>query len=347
VIRRDAGIVFSSMSMHSPPARDATDPEPTGTGPAAADEAPGGEAAAGSPPGGHGMEAPPFSPISLLNRAAALARHRLEDGLAYGPSPSHRLDLFLPPAAVHPAPLIVFFHGGGWDSGWRRDYRFVGIALAAAGFAVAVPDYRLYPEVRFPDFLADAAAAVAWIRREAPRFGVDPGRIVVAGHSAGAHIAAMLAFDRRWLADAGVDPARDIAGLIGLAGPYDFLPLRTPRLAAIFGARPERGQPIAFVHPGAPPAFLAAGLNDTTVDPGNTIRLAARIREVGGSVTTALYGHAGHATILAALWRPLAFLAPTLRDVADFARSACSAAATAQDRPPPPGPRPVPRASRA
>jgi acetyl esterase/lipase len=333
--------------MHAPPARETAASRPPGTGPVAAGEAAGGAAAMGSQTGGRGMGAPRLSPISLLNYAAALAPHRVEDGLAYGPGPSHRLDLFLPPVAERPAPLIVFFHGGGWDSGWHRDYRFVGIALAAEGFAVAVPGYRVYPEVRFPDFLADAAAAVAWMRREAPRFGVDPGRIVVAGHSAGAHIAAMLAFDRFWLADAGVEPSRDIAGLVGLAGPYDFLPLRTSRLAAIFGAMPERGQPIAFVHPGAPPAFLAAGLNDTTVDPGNTTRLAARIREVGGSVATALYGHAGHATILAALWRPLAFLAPTLRDVTDFARHARSAAATARDLPPLAGAGPAQHPSRA
>lgn len=335
------------MSTHSPSARKVAGSRPVGRGPIATAAGAGGAPAAGSPPRGPCLRIPALSPIVLLNRAAACAPHRMEGGLAYGPGPSHRLDLFMPKATGRPAPLVVFFHGGGWESGRREDYRFVGIALAAQGLAVAVPDYRVYPEVRFPEFLADAAAAVAWMHRTAPRFGVDPGRIVLAGHSAGAHIAAMLAFDPRWLADARLSPSRDIAGLVGLAGPYDFLPLRTPRLAAIFGPEPERGQPIAFVHAGAPPAFLAAGLNDVTVDPGNTTRLAARIREVGGSVATALYGHAGHASILAAMWRPLAFLAPTLRDVSAFAHRVCSAGDTVRDRPPPPGPEPAPHASPA
>src|SRR3546814_8631076 len=112
-------------------------------------------------------------------------------------------------------------------SDWSSDVcsSDLGRAFAAQGFVVAVPDYRLVPKVRFPAFVEDSAAAVKWVRAHIARFGGDPDRIVLAGHSAGAYNAAMLAVDPQWL---GPDRAA-VKGWATLAGPYEFLPLDTRR----------------------------------------------------------------------------------------------------------------------
>jgi acetyl esterase/lipase len=201
-------------------------------------------------------------------------------------------------------------------------YRFVGAALAARGVMTVIPDYRLYPEVRFPAFMNDAAAAVAWTNANAARFGGDPHRLFLMGHSAGAQIAALLALDGSYLRADGLSPQSDVCGVVGLAGPYDFLPLESATLKAIFGPEDEwpRSQPINFVTSQAPPMLLLAGRDDDIVDPGNTLRLAARLRAAGTSVEDELYPGVGHKTLIAAFSGPLTFLAPvreaTLRFVA-------------------------------
>ncbi|WP_254606600.1 alpha/beta hydrolase, partial [Sphingomonas bacterium] len=137
-------------------------------------------------------------------------------GAAFGPDPRQRLDVYAPkdtPANGRSRPVIVFFYGGSWSSGTRAGYSFVGRALAARGFVVAIPDYRLVPQVRFPAFLRDNAAAVRWVRGHIAASGGDPDRLVLAGHSAGAYDAAMLALDPRWL---GADRAA-VRGWAGLA----------------------------------------------------------------------------------------------------------------------------------
>ncbi len=259
------------------------------------------------------------SPLDVLNAIGGLGSHGETCALAYGPDPRHRLDVYTPPGGL-PAPVVVFFYGGGWAEGDRHLYRFLGAAMARRGFVTVIPDYRVYPQVRFPAFLEDAARAVHWVRAEAGAFGGDPARLVLMGHSAGAHLAAMLALDRQWLGAYGLIPARDLRGLVGLAGPYDFLPLRTAVLQAIFG--PERlwpmSQPIRFVDGRGPPAFLATGRVDRVVDPGNSVRLAERINTAGGRAQLRLYSRVGHATLLGAFSPVLRPLAPAAREVARF-----------------------------
>lgn len=265
-------------------------------------------------------------PVALLNALSRLEPVRADTGIAYAEGPRHRLDVYTPVSVggnAPPAnnlPVIVFFYGGSWDSGERAMYRFVGATLASRGMVVVIPDYRVYPEVRFPGFLQDGARAVRWAKANAARYGGDPDRLILMGHSAGAQIAAMLAFDRQWLGAAGLSPQRDVAGLVGLAGPYDFLPLRSARLKTIFGPPAERwrSQPINFVTGAAPPAFLAAGGRDTTVDPGNSTRLAERIRAKGGEAELKIYEKLDHRLILGAFSPPLRLLAPVLDDVTGF-----------------------------
>jgi acetyl esterase/lipase len=231
------------------------------------------------------------------------------------------LDVYAPRDA-HNAPVVVFFYGGSWQMGDKDLYAFVGHALAARGVIAVIPDYRVYPEVKFPDFLKDGAAAVRWARDNAGRFGGDPARLFVMGHSAGGHIAAMLALDRQYLVGQGLDPATDIAGLIGVSGPYDFLPLQSENLIALFGGnnRPE-SQPINFVTPKAPPALLITGDEDNVVLPRNASRLAAKLRAANVAAAEIVYPSRGHFGTIMALIGPLHFLAPVLDDTLRFIRA--------------------------
>lgn len=198
-------------------------------------------------------------------------------------------------------------------------YRFVGSALATHGVVTIIPDYRLYPEVRYPAFLKDCAAAFAWTRLNVGRFGGDPGRLFLMGHSAGAYNAAMLALDRRWLGANDLEPARVLRGVVGLSGPYDFLPLDDPELIAIFGGadRPDT-QPITYVDGRGPPMLLATGDADTTVRPRNSISLTEAILARGGSAALQIYPGVNHIETIGAFAGPVRFVAPTLRDTLAF-----------------------------
>jgi acetyl esterase/lipase len=261
------------------------------------------------------------NPLRFLNAVVPARRFLHGRGIAFGPDPRQRLDVYGTQGG-NAAPIVIFFYGGSWQAGDRRDYAFVGEALASQGFVALIPDYRTYPPHGFPVFLEDGALAVRWAREHAAEIGGDPDRIFLMGHSAGAHIAAMLAIDERWLATAGVETAA-LGGLIGLAGPYDFLPLRDPVLKALFGAEEElpATQPVTFVNGDEPPILLLHGGSDRTVGPRNSRRLAARIREHGGSVDEIVYRRVGHAGILLALAAPFRFWAPVLRDTARFVRA--------------------------
>ena len=258
------------------------------------------------------------SPDAALNLIAATRGVVIARSIPYATGARRTLDIYRPQDAKT-APVIVFFYGGSWQSGNKSIYKFVGSALARRGYVVVVPDYRVYPEVIYPAFLEDGALAVRWTKDNATRFGADPNMLFVMGHSAGAYMAAMLALDSRWLGRAGLSPRRDIAGLVGISGPYDFLPLHDYTLKTIFGgAHDTTTQPITHVEAGAPPALLLTGAKDHTVDPGNAARLAARLRAVGDRATVLTYPWVGHLGIIGAFAAPLRFLAPTLKDTDAF-----------------------------
>lgn len=237
----------------------------------------------------------------------------------YGEGPRRRLDVFSNGAPD--APVMVFFYGGGWNSGKKADYAFAADAFASCGFLVVMPDYRVFPDVRFPAFLEDGAAAVRWTHDNAARFGGDPSRIVLAGHSAGAYIAAMLALDERYLAAAGA-PMSAIKGMAGVSGPYDFYPFDVKASIDAFGKAPDPAmtQPVNFVRKDAPPILLLHGDKDTTVKPRNTISLDAKLRALGAPVETKFYPGVDHATPMLALSPVLRGKAPTRADVCTFAK---------------------------
>ncbi len=259
------------------------------------------------------------SPVAILNALSPKSGITETFDVRYEPGDRHTLDIYAPKGQT-PAPVIVFIYGGGWKDGNKAEYRFVAAALAARGFLTVVPDYRLYPQVRFPAFLQDNAAAVAWTRAHIASYGGDPGRIFLMGHSAGAYNVAMLTLDKQWLGAVGLDPDRDITAMAGLAGPYDFLPLHDPELDAIFSPAGDLrlSQPITFARGNAPPMFLAAGSDDTTVLPRNTVLLADAIRKDGGVVEERIYPGINHTKIIGAMAGVLHWLAPSMADVTAF-----------------------------
>jgi acetyl esterase/lipase len=250
---------------------------------------------------------------------------RVARDVAYGEGPRRRLDVYAPAGRDRPLPVIVFIYGGSWDSGDKDDYGFVGAALASRGFVTVLPDYRLVPEVRFPGFLEDCAAAVRWVSDHASEYGGDPRRIVLVGHSAGAYNAIMLALAADYLRNAGVD-ARSIRGAIGLAGPYDFLPFDVDATRNAFGQAhdPQLTQPVHFARADTPPLLLLWGEDDTTVGPRNLESLARAQRAAGGEVATKTYANVTHVGIMLALSRPFRGRAPVLNDVTVFAQRVTS-----------------------
>ncbi|KPX22034.1 Esterase/lipase/thioesterase family protein [Pseudomonas amygdali pv. dendropanacis] len=260
------------------------------------------------------------SPLKLLNTLNPTGPVDHVYGVAYGQDPRNTLDVYTPQAKPANAPVVVFFYGGSWNTGSKADYAFVGEALAARGMVVVIADYRLYPQVRYPSFLEDSAKALAWAHKHAKTYGGDPDRLYVMGHSAGAYNAAMLALDPRWLAREGLSPSI-LSGWIGLAGPYDFLPIENADVKPVFffPNSPPDSQPINHVSSSAPPALLMASNTDSPVNPKrNTGGLARALREAGVPVRDLYFSRTNHGTLVGAFAKLLSGLAPVVDEVDMF-----------------------------
>ena len=190
---------------------------------------------------------------TLLNALIPHSGYSIKTNISYGNHPRQQLDIYRPDSLTANTPVIVFFYGGSWQKGSKDDYRFVGQAFAAKGYITVIADYRLYPEVRFPAFVQDGAEALAWIHQNIAEYGGNAQQIFVAGHSAGAYIAVMLGTGSEYT------PHLDgIKGIIGIAGPYDFLPFTDPAIKDIFSqVADQKTQPIYWVK--SRPAAHAAG----------------------------------------------------------------------------------------
>ena len=264
----------------------------------------------------------------MLNGVTPNDTYSRVDAIAYGEDVRQRLDIYQPnhvqknsgSETPEKMPVVVFFYGGSWSSGQRSDYKFVGEALAARGIVTVIVDYRIYPQVRYPGFVEDSARAVAWTLQNIEQYGGDVKRVFVMGHSAGAYNAAMVALDARWLAPHHLTPGV-LRGWIGLAGPYNFLPIQPEAVKSIFvyPDTPFDTQPIAHVTRAAPPVFLGIAIDDSVVNSQiNTTQLAAKLRAANVSVTERSYSGVSHSTLMGAFARPLRGLAPVLQDVTDF-----------------------------
>ncbi|WP_277924956.1 alpha/beta hydrolase [Sphingomonas sp. BAUL-RG-20F-R05-02] len=230
------------------------------------------------------------------------------------------LDVWRPTGATGKAlPVLIFFYGGGWVAGSHDAYGFAARAFAKQGFVVVVPDYRKVPSVRFPAFVEDGADAVKWTHNHIAAYGGDPARIAVAGHSAGAYIATLLALDTHYLADEGM-PRDTIKAVVGLSGPYDFYPWTSPRAIEAFKGThdPRITQPITYARADAPPMLLVTSSGDTEVQPRNAANLSRRLKSLGATAEFRDYPNLTHENVAMALSIPFRGKAPVLSDSVAF-----------------------------
>lgn len=274
-----------------------------------------------------GFGAGACSPIAVLNAVAPSGGYRETVGVAYGEGARRKLDVYVPTQGQGPYPVVIFVYGGSWVSGSRTDYAFVGESLTRLGYAVVLPDYRVDPEGRWPGFIEDTAAATAWASGNIAAHGGDPSRMFLMGHSAGAYNAMMVACDTRFLAPHGLTQSA-IRGVVGLAGPYDFLPLESNFMRRIFGhvSPLESTQPTRVATTATPPALLLHGDKDGTVYPRNTTVMADRLRALGVRAEAKLYPGVGHAEIVVGMSALSRDNPPVLTDFDRFARSVLSSA---------------------
>jgi acetyl esterase/lipase len=257
---------------------------------------------------------------SVLSSLVSESGLTVERGLGYGPSPRHTLDIYRAGREGQNAPIVLFFYGGGWTSGHRATYAFVGSALAANGVTTVIADYRLFPEVRYPAFNEDAALAYGWVHAKLARGGLKP--IILMGHSAGAHIAALITLDPRYRRAVASDyPAP--SGLIGLSGPYAFDPTSWNSTRAIFATAPSANdaRPAFHAAKGGPPTLLIHGGADTTVEPVAADTMEMALLQGRTPVIKRIYPNIGHAGLIMTFAQPLRWRAPLLEDVLKFVRS--------------------------
>jgi len=269
------------------------------------------------------------SPITVIDVLTPKSTYQSVNNLSYGSDPRQQLNIFIPhvedfAVPANGYPVVIFFYGGSWNFGSKEDYRFVGEALASRGIVTVIADYRLYPQVQYPDFLMDCAMAVSWVKQHLGDYKANPQQIFLMGHSAGAYNAAMLALDGRWLNTQGLSNNM-FKGWIGLAGPYNFLPIENEDVKPVFfhPNYPINTQPLELASGAAPKTFLGVSQSDKLVDPErNSKKLAMKLKSLGVQVTLKEYSNTSHTTIMGAFARPLRFIDPVLQDVVAFVQTA-------------------------
>lgn len=221
-------------------------------------------------------------------------------------------------------PVLMFVHGGSWNSGSPDSYGFVGRAFVEQGFVVVLAGYRLGEEGRYPGMIEDVARAFARVREEIDAYGGDPQNIVLAGHSAGAYNMMMVALEDKWLRPHSLSPS-DIAGVVGISGPYDFLPLDSDSTIAAFGHVEDEDalkatQPINLIRGDAPPMLLIHGAVDTTVGLFHSKRMSRKVAAADGVVQLATYAQMTHADPLISIASPWRGRRDIVSQIAEFVR---------------------------
>ncbi len=256
----------------------------------------------------------------LVNLPSRIPPNPVHSTHSYGPQPWQKLDVYRPHNVSGPAPVLMFIYGGGWTDGERWQYRFVANRFTQRGFVVVIADYAKYPRQTHPGYVEDLALASRWLVDNIADHGGDLKALHLAGHSAGAHIGAMLLANRSFLAAHDLKP--DIyQSFIGLAGPYSFTPKEAP-YTEVFGP-PERYDEMKvdrFVNGTEPPMLLLHGADDDVVGEFNLERLAAAIRQHDGQVETKIYPELGHIGIMSALSGLWPHTAPVTEDMVRFMR---------------------------
>ena len=219
--------------------------------------------------------------------------------ISFGEGARDKLDIYRSEEPKADTPVLVFIHGGSWDSGSKDIYKFLAEGFTMSGYDVVVPNYRLYPDTTFPGFIEDNARAVAFTAQRFP-----DRKIVLIGHSAGGYNVLMLALRDEYLRNAGVDRCAEIAGVVALSAPVGLVPLESEPLTTIF---PDRftadDAAIKNVTGPAPAIFLGHGESDTTVDPRNATFMAEKIVARGGIAEAEIYPGQSHTDMVKVLSR--------------------------------------------
>ena len=182
---------------------------------------------------------------------AARANQRCDLDIAYGDQPGETLDVFPAEGAPRNAPVLVFIHGGYWRALDKRDHSFVAPPFTREGVCVVVPNYALAPAVTVPQITLQMVRAVAWTWRHVARYGGDPSRIVVAGHSAGGQLAAMM-LACLWAKHDAALPVDVVKGALSISALHDLDPImRTPFLQTTLNLTPQQ---VAMASPARLPA---------------------------------------------------------------------------------------------
>jgi acetyl esterase/lipase len=247
------------------------------------------------------------APLNLIN---AVVHPKAITDLAYGTHPRQRLDLYLNPRA---SSTVMYLHGGYWDSGDKRDYPFMADALLNMGFNAAIVNYRLAPPAVFPDFVTDAALAVRWLSENLERLTGRDAPLFVLGHSAGAHIMALLCASGDHMARVGATRGL-IRAAVGMSGPYDFLDWipTDERMKAAFGdsSRWAQTQPVLTADGLNPPVLLLHGERDDLCTPLHAPALRDAIVRCGGEAQFRWYPKLNHFNILGTFSRIGRWLEP-------------------------------------
>jgi acetyl esterase/lipase len=260
------------------------------------------------------------SPIKLADLLSPYDGYELTSGISYGSKTRQKLDIYKPITKDAKETILIFIYGGSWRSGSRSDYRFIAQSFASEGYTIIVPDYRLYPEVKFPAFVKDICKAILWVHQKYKKKNGKP-KIILVGHSAGAHIAALLALDDRYLREEGASSAKIIKGWVALAGPHAFNPLQTKSTSPIFEDfknKIKQTQPKNFARLNAPPGLLLHGNKDTVVYEKNSIIMADAIKEKKGEVTFKSLDGVGHIGILLSMTESSFFHTSAKQEIVNF-----------------------------
>lgn len=259
--------------------------------------------------------------LFLINRIAAFEGYSLDHSVAYGTMPEQQLDVYLPMgASQEKRPVVVFFYGGCWGActTYRKEqYAFVAEAFTSHNMIAVIVDYRLYPDVMFPDMIADASRAVEWVHKNIAAYGGAADNIFLVGHSAGGHLAAMLTMDKKLLTR---ETYAGLKGFVGLAGAYNFLPFDEDYMPRLFGPPMQAldSQPVHFVDGTEPASLLLYGADDTRVKRKNIDGLQDSLLAVGSSVQVKIYDGVDHGSIVAAFSVLLRDSKPVFADVLAF-----------------------------
>lgn len=271
------------------------------------------------------------SALQVVNSVSKIYTVDVKENIAFGEDPKLKYDLYLPDTASEEfdaTPVIVFFYGGSWNRGDKSEYEFVGRRLASMGYIAAIPNYRLYPEVKYPAFLEDGALSIAHLKKELakPEYkNRKPAQqFIMMGHSAGAYNAAMLALDPRWLESSGLTHQTSIQGFIGLAGAYNIYPINDVEVRPVFDHPnyPPKSQPIDYTAKASVPSLILTPETDTLVSiERNSEALHTALKSAGNQTVLQTIKGTDHVTIIGTLSPLLFFKGSTAQPIRAFVRT--------------------------